>query len=242
MSTRNYVGGELSLFAQARNWKRYFGRHLRQALVGDVLEVGAGLGETTRALCDGRQSAWTCLEPDPALGAQLSRTVAGLGLRTPVRVVTGTLADLPPEQRFDAVIYIDVLEHIADDRAELMRAEAHLKPGGRLVVLAPAHMALFSEFDRAIGHHRRYNRAMLSAVAPPGVVKERLFYLDAVGMLCSLANRVLLRQAQPSLGAILFWDRVLVPVSRVVDVLLGYALGRSVIGIWRMPAGAGEST
>lgn len=235
MNTHNYPGNELSLFAQACNWKRYFARCLRSCLAGDVLEVGAGLGETTRFLCDGRQASWTCLEPDPKLAAQLACTIAGLTSGVRVEVLPGTLADLPSGRGFDCILYMDVLEHIADDRAEMALAGARLKPGGCLVVLAPAHMALFSDFDRAIGHYRRYDRGMLRAVAPADLVEERLFYLDAVGMLCSLANRVLLRQAQPSLRSILFWDRVLVPVSRVVDVVIGHATGRSVVGVWRKP-------
>ena len=46
---------------------------------------------------------------------------------------------LPAEAKFDAILYIDVLEHIEDDRAEMARAAARLKPGGALIVLAPAH-------------------------------------------------------------------------------------------------------
>ena len=67
------------------------------------------------------------------------------------------------------MLYIDVLEHIEHDLDELARAASHLAPGGHLVVLAPAHQALFSDFDRAIGHYRRYNRAGLQKLAPAGL-------------------------------------------------------------------------
>jgi hypothetical protein len=145
------------------------------------------------------------------------------------------LRDLPADEVFDTILYIDVLEHIEDDRSETARAAAHLAPGGRLVVLAPAYAWLFSPFDAAIVHYRRYTRATLYQVAPPGLVREAAFYLDMVGLASSAANRVLLGASMPTRAQILFWDRVLVRASRLVDPLLGRRAGRSVVVVWRRP-------
>jgi hypothetical protein len=60
-----------------------------------------------------------------------------------------------------------------------------------------------------------------------------VFYADAVGMALSLANRMLLRQSMPTRAQILTWDRFVVPLSRVVDPLVGRAFGRSVIAVYR---------
>ena len=60
-----------------------------------------------------------------------------------------------------------------------------------------------------------------------------MFYLDAVGLLASLCNRLLLRQQMPTSRQIQVWDRFLVPLSRWVDPLLGYRLGKSIVGVWR---------
>ena len=59
------------------------------------------------------------------------------------------------------------------------------------------------------------------------------FYLDGVGMLASFANRAMLRQAQPTMRQVLFWDRVLVPLSRLLDPLTGRSFGRSVVTVWQ---------
>src|SRR6266566_1942810 len=75
MSRYRYGGEELCLFAAAVNWKRYIRSVVQPYVVGDVLEVGAGIGGTTRVFCDGRQRSWTCLEPDPELAATLERNV-----------------------------------------------------------------------------------------------------------------------------------------------------------------------
>ena len=62
---------------------------------------------------------------------------------------------------------------------------------------------------------------------------ERLRFLDAAGMLASLANRWLLRSSLPTVGQIALWDQWLVPCSRVLDPLLAYRLGKSVLAVYR---------
>ena len=230
--TYEYVGGELDLFARAVNWKRYFRSELAPFIRGDVLEVGAGIGETTRHLCDGRQRTWMCLEPDPRLAGRLRELLKQASLTPAPTVQTGTLAGLEPSSRFDAILYIDVLEHIENDREELLRATEHLAPGGAIVVLSPAFGVLFSEFDRAVGHFRRYTRDTLTAVFPPTLRRRRLTYLDSVGFVASLANRALLKQSLPSARQIALWDSVMIPTSRWVDPMLGRWFGRSIIAVY----------
>lgn len=224
-----YIGSELDLFALAANWKRYWTDQIRPYIRGRVLEVGAGIGSNTLALADNTRD-WTCLEPDGTLADRLKRRLADAGWAFPV--IHGTTSDLPAHERFDCAIYIDVLEHIDDDRSELQRVTSLLQPEGRLIVLAPAHQFLFSAFDRAVGHYRRYSRETLLAAAPAGLRVERTVYLDSVGALASAANRFVLRQSMPNARQVKLWDHVLVPISRVVDPIVGYRLGKSVIAIW----------
>lgn len=246
MSAYEYPGDELSLFAQARHWKAYFASRMRSCLHGAVLEVGAGMGETTATLMNEDCASWLCLEPDGRLRDTLARRVQTLPGSGRIEVVSGTLLTLDAARRFDCVLYIDVIEHIEDDRRELQLAADRLLPGGSLVVLAPAHQWLFTPFDEAIGHFRRYDRAMLRAAAPAELAEVQLAYLDSVGLLCSLGNRLWLGRAQPSVANILFWDRCMVPISRVLDPLLGRRVGKSILGIWRKPlacvAGEGGQT
>jgi SAM-dependent methyltransferase len=232
MEAQPYVGSELEIFQHATRWKAYFARTLQPFIVGDVLEVGAGLGATSRFLCDGRQRSWTCLEPDQALLGQLEASLRTHPLPSPGRALLGTLATLPAEEHFDTILYVDVLEHIEDDRRELERSAARLRPGGHVIVLAPAHQSLYSPFDKAIGHFRRYSKTSLLAAAPPELTSVESYYLDAAGMAASLANRLLLRASIPTHGQIRFWDRVLVPVSRVLDPVLAHTVGKSVVAIW----------
>lgn len=226
-----YVGDELELFAAATNWKRYWASKVRPLLGARVLDVGAGIGATVQLLDTDASQRWVALEPDPRLADQMR---GRMPKNCDIRV--GTTASLAADELFDSILYIDVLEHIEADAAEMAAAARHLNPGGRIIVLAPAHQFLFSPFDSAIGHFRRYDKASMRAITPPGAELERLFYLDSVGMLASLANKLVLRSGSPKPSQIAFWDRAMVPCSRLLDPLSFYALGKTIIGVWRKPA------
>ena len=228
----SYVGSELELFADAVNWKRYFRSAFADRLVGDVLEVGAGIGETARHLIDGRQRSWLCLEPDQRLAAKLREWAMSDSIAPRPEVQIGTTGDIDPQSRFDTILYIDVLEHIEDHHAEMVRAANLLSARGSVIVLSPAFQMLFSQFDRSVGHCRRYTRASLAAVMPPSLRKVRLKYFDSVGFMASLANRALLRQDLPTKQQIALWDRVMIPASRIIDPLLAHSFGRSVIAVY----------
>src|SRR5260370_30792037 len=94
------------------------------------------------------------------------------------QVQIGTLRNVAAASLYDTILYLDVLEHIADDAAELAAAANHLAPGGHLVVLGPAHQFLFSAFDEAIGHYRRYNSRRLAALTPIGCTLQPCCMLD----------------------------------------------------------------
>lgn len=235
MTDSKYVGSELDLFAQAHNWKRYWSEQIRPFLAGDILEVGAGLGSNTPFLDGGGRGRWVCLEPDPQLVAEIGRNLNPMTGH--YETLCGNLQALDSGQQFDTIVYIDVLEHIENDREELKMAGSHLRPGGRVIVLSPAHPWLFTPFDRAIGHFRRYNRPMLRSISPAGLRLEKLIYLDSAGLTASLANLLLLRQSMPSPAQLRFWDQRLIPLSRVLDKVFLHAIGKSILAVWRKPCG-----
>lgn len=230
---KDYIGNELELFKHAHNWKSYYAGFIKGLLKGDVLEVGAGIGETTHSLCDGTQDSWLCVEPDAQLVAEIARKKESGYLPGLIEVLNDTIDGIDPARKFDAIIYIDVIEHIEHDAEELEKAAARLKPGGHLIVLVPAHNYLFSEFDKAIGHFRRYDKKMLSGAAPKSLHQTSIRYLDSVGLLASLANKWFLKQKYPDLRQIKFWDNAMVPVSKVTDRILFFGAGKTVIGIWQ---------
>jgi len=236
MDDTTYLGPELEVFEKAVNWRIYLASKIAPHLKGDVLEVGAGIGTMTKTYLNPPVSvpvsSWLALEPDPELGAGIQAMIESERLPGHCRVQAGRLMDIPEAGTFQSILYVDVLEHIEDDRGELAQAVGHLDAGGRLIVLSPAHQWLFSALDEMAGHFRRYSRADLLALAPPDTRLVESRYLDCVGMAASWANRIMLRQGTPSDGQIRLWDRGMIPVSRLLDPLFGYRLGKSVLAVW----------
>lgn len=229
----NYVGTELELFRHAVKWKRYWSRAVKPFVRGRVLDVGCGLGVNAEHVNNAHITAYTFLEPDAALLKQVPQHVRTNTLPN-VACIAGTTAQVSG-RTFDTLLYIDVLEHIEDPVTELRRASELLSSGGHLVIVVPAFQFLYSPFDRAIGHHRRYTKAMLREQLPQGLVLERVRYLDSVGLLLSLGNKIALRKAAPTMGQITFWDRTIVPLSRIVDRLVLHTFGRSLMAVYRKP-------
>lgn len=233
MTDFSYIGAELEIFQHAANWKTYYGDLIRPYFGAEVLEVGAGIGATTESLCGGDYERWICLEPDQTMAAEIEAKIADGKLPECCRTMTATLAEMDAGECFDSIIYIDVLEHIEHDAEEIKAAARHLKVGGHLIVLSPAHQFLYTPFDAAIGHYRRYNKKTLAAVVPAELEKVRLIYLDSCGAFASLANKIALRQSMPTLKQILLWDRKIVPISTFIDPLIRFYAGKTIVGIWK---------
>jgi len=232
MTVQEYIGRELEIFAQAIHWKKYWSSLISAHVRGDVLEVGAGMGTNTSFLKSPQTASWTCLEPDALLAAQIREKFATDASLRDSHVLIGNTETITHRAEFDTILYIDVLEHITDDKAELQRASRLLRRAGNLIVLSPAYSWLYTPFDRAIGHLRRYRKKTLQASAPPDCRLEKMIYLDSAGLLASSGNRLLLKQSMPTLRQILFWDHYLVPGSRVLDRLVLHGFGKSILGIW----------
>lgn len=60
--------------------------------------------------------------------------------------------------RYDAIVLFDVLEHIKETKPFLQALANHLKPNGILIVNVPALQLLYSNYDRAVGHIKRYGK------------------------------------------------------------------------------------
>ena len=120
-----------------------------------ILEVGCGTGNVLRVL---RQTF-------------NSSTVVGLELwfdglrhartRTSGPLVQGDVRNFPFARQFDLVCMFDVLEHIPDDREILRALHNAIRPNGKLMLTVPAHQFLWSYFDEAARHCRRYSLSEL---------------------------------------------------------------------------------
>jgi len=233
MYEQQYPGNELNLFKRALNWKNYWLSRWGVFIGKEVIEVGAGNGTNAQCILsifEGIQK-FTALEPDSSLFLECQKLE--IEAKGRMEVIQGTLTQLDASLTFDTIFYIDVMEHLEEDAAEFELAYSKLKEGGYLMVLVPAHNFLFSDFDTSIGHYRRYNKNSLLQASKNIGKPVKMEYLDAVGLLASLANKYLLKQTVPTLNQILFWDRCIIPISKIIDPIFSYKLGKTLIAVWK---------
>jgi len=234
MNDYHYEGQELHLFEKAAKWKQYLATTLKPYIQGKVLEVGAGIGETTLYLQNNKVQEWTCLEPDQNLLSILLSKIKAKKFPSYCNARLGTIKNILEGSTFDTIIYIDVLEHIEDDKKEITAAAPFLKIGGSLIILSPAYPVLYNPFDKAIGHYRRYSKKTLRAIVPSLEFKEeKLYYLDVASMLLLLLNKAFLKKKYPSGNDIWIWQTFFLPVSKILDRVFSNTAGKSIIGIWK---------
>jgi 2-polyprenyl-3-methyl-5-hydroxy-6-metoxy-1,4-benzoquinol methylase len=228
-----YQGQELVLFEKAINWKKYFSGLIQPYVTGRVIECGVGIGSTCKVLNDGSAKEWILLEPDKEMADLLRNKISRNELPSNCKVIEGTISSLENKSRFDTILYIDVLEHIENDKEEIEMAAFCLNAGGHLIVLSPAFQFLYSKFDNAIGHYRRYNRKKLKSLLPASLKLRSLRYLDSFGFFLSFTNKFLLKQKYPTKKQVHFWDRYIIPLSKMSDNIFNYSFGKSILGIWQ---------
>ena len=230
-SNNNYIGNELELFKNATNWKKYFSSIIAEYIHGDVLEVGAGIGINTNYLVNNSKiSSITCIEPDPTLCLQIKKNHKETNI-TESEIINGTIENTT--KTFDTIIYIDVLEHIEDSQNEIERITIRLNKGGNLIILVPAFNFLYSEFDKKIGHYRRYNKKLLRFDINKKLKEKKLFYLDSLGFFASLTNKIILKKNTPTEKNIHLWDKKLIPITKLTDKLICNTFGKSLIGVYQ---------
>jgi ubiquinone/menaquinone biosynthesis C-methylase UbiE len=229
MNDYKYNGEELDVFGKALNWKSYWVEKIRPHIGNNVLEVGAGIGATTIALKHVSFDSWLCIEPDSLLCEKIRERKNNGEIDCKVVILNCIASELPVNNKFDTILYIDVLEHIKNDREELDTAYKLLNKNGKIIILSPAHNYLYSQFDSKIGHFRRYNKRQLCDIVPIGMAIKQIDYMDSIGFFASLANKLILKQSDPTAAQIALWDRFMIPISRIIDPILFYMAGKSII-------------
>jgi SAM-dependent methyltransferase len=149
---------------------------------GRVLDVGCGSGATSEVLWR-RGHQVVSMDPSDAMVAMCREHLGRAGLSTQ-HVRLGGVESISEQAAYDAVIALDVIEHIEDDLAALRHLRRALVPSGRLILSVPALSRLFGPKDVAVGHYRRYDRQPLcDLLARAGFAVERRRFWNALGVL-----------------------------------------------------------
>lgn len=217
---------EFAALAEARNYRAALLAEFQHALRGDVIEVGAGIGQITEHLC--RLPAVrhaVAIEPDARFCAEHRRRLPGHDL------LEGTVADLPAQTPCDAILSINVLEHIREDEAELKRYAGLLQTRhGALCLFVPARREIYAPIDKDFGHFRRYNYPELKhKLLRAGFKIERLHYFNCAGYFAWWLNFCLFKRRVFEPRKVRAYDRLIFPVvhqfeSNVVRPPIGQSL------------------
>ena len=150
------------------------------------------------------------------IGYTPGRTADGTPLDQPFTILSDLAGAKGP---FDVITALDVLEHIEDDGAVLATLRSWLSPDGVLILTVPALRQLWSSWDQALGHKRRYNAAALRQVLrQAGFAVARLSYFFSY--LCpAVMWRRLVSPALPGSGAIAEFPRLSSGMSGILKIL-----------------------
>jgi len=229
-----YVGKDLEAMDFAVNYHRWILALMKPYLGKHLVEVGAGTGAFSELLLETAPETLALIEPSAmfeTLQENLeNRDSAVTEIRAFPNIFAEVAAEIETEQSPDSIIYINVLEHIEDDRQELEIIHRTLREKGRVFVFVPALPALFSEFDKQIGHFRRYRKRELAEkfrAAGFRILLSR--YFDAAGILPWLIKYRLLKSLTMESGAVHLYDKFVVPVAKPIESLLPLPLGKNLL-------------
>jgi SAM-dependent methyltransferase len=223
-----------SAIAEAQNYMDWLVDTFQPYLQGRILEVGIGHGHYSTRLATYGEYLGIDLSESSIAHARANfpdQKFAACDIldRRQLRVL------LPSS--VDAIVSINVLEHIEDDSTAIANLVDVLKPGGHLLLSVPALAMLYNDLDRLAGHIRRYSKHSLRQVLqshPVEILSVR--YFNPIGGLGWWVNSLKHHQSlnADSVNAqIQIFDKYIVPLSRVADPLFRRFFGQSVIGIAR---------
>jgi SAM-dependent methyltransferase len=237
----DYDGHDLEALADIPNYQRWILQHFGAHLRGRVLEIGAGIGTYAHLYLDNVDSA-VLLEPAKNLTTQLTQSFRGSDkVRIVSRPLTEACEDGYSELQagsFDAILSINVLEHVDDDLGMLRTACELLRPGGTLLLFVPALGWLYGSLDRLVEHRRRYSLRQLRALLDSARFETfQMRYFDRLGVLPWFITGRILRQRRFSRGAAQVYDRVAVPLGATVERWITPPLGKNLLALARRPLG-----
>jgi SAM-dependent methyltransferase len=218
----------------ARNYYRWLLQEIDRNCGDVVLEIGAGTGEIAEGLLkEGRKLILN--EMDELLYIQLK---SRFNNNSNVKIIKGDINVMKrdifkitgssgKDEKVDTILMINVLEHIKDDVLILRKAKEILGNSGRLILYVPAHRWLYGEYDRVLGHYRRYSKKLLKNILEGGGFKVKILKgMHFTGVFGWLLYKLTGVHGHNE-AMVRHYDRLVIPVSRFIEERLGIRWGLS---------------
>ncbi len=221
-----YFGKDLEAMSFAVNYHQWLIAEFAPYIKGVVAEIGAGVGNVSKLILQADITSLTAYEPSSNMYPMLKEAIGTDRRAEPVNDFFGKNQ---VREHFDSVLYVNVLEHIEDDAAELANVHAALAPQGHLLVFVPALPWLYSELDKQVGHFRRYTRkSLLDLTEKAGFSVVEVRYFDMAGIIPWYINFTLLKNTICG-GGVSLYDRLVVPPMRILEGLVTPPIGKNLL-------------
>ena len=227
-----YAGKDLEAMSFAVNYHRWILSIFEPYLGTRLVEVGAGTGSFSELLIERPLHSLSLVEPSTAMYEQLRRRMetSKTNLKFYNDIFQNVADQIKGSDTPDSIIYVNVLEHIADDVDELRVINNTLNSGGRVFIFVPALRWLHGSMDRQLDHFRRYTRSELEkkcTEAGFNVITSR--YFDVLGIFPWWVKYKLLRSNNMEPGAVRFYDRRVVPLAQTLESTITPRLGKNIL-------------
>ena len=217
-----YDGWELKYFDKAFNFRNYQLELVKKFIRGKVAEVGPGNGAFLKYYSQ-LATEIDLFEPSENFLISLNE------FEDPKINIINKFFE-KNKNYYDTILYLDVLEHIKDDKMEIQTAFESLNKGGALLINVPAFQHLYSQFDKDVDHCRRYSKKTLKSLTTNiEFTSTKLIYFDSIGYMLSIASKLITKNYLNNFDKkIKIWDS-LIPLSKIIDLLTLNRFGKSLI-------------
>ena len=225
MSKKNYSGWELKFFDSSKNFRTYQFNLIDKHLSGHLAEVGPGNGINLSYYMD-KPKKIDLFEPSKKHYLKLKKNYKKINkIKFHNKFFGG-------KKKYNTIVYLDVIEHIKEDKTEIFKAFKLLKRNGKLIINVPAFSHLYSKFDKDVGHYKRYSKydfkKILSDLPSKNVT---LIYYDSIGYFLSFLSKIFISDYKKNFEKkIKLWDS-LINLSKFIDYLTFRIVGKSLLVI-----------
>jgi len=175
----NKVGKKtLEVMSNAERYNKWIMSWLRPHVGTKILETGAGIGNFSKLLSSFGKLTLIDFNKGYVDILKKKKYRAGIG-----DIEKGKYF-FKRHEKFDTIINLNVIEHIKDDTKTIANFYNLLEPGGKALIITPAHQFAYSQLDKNLGHYRRYTKKSLERKfkeAGFNIVDSR--YLNFLGLL-----------------------------------------------------------
>lgn len=230
-----YSGEDLDAMEYATNYYRWVMDIFAEHVGENIVEVGAGSGTVSEKLLEFSPKAFTGIEPATDIFPMLKERFQD---RKHIKLINSFLVDAVTdlESKVDTIFYINVLEHVVDDEAEMKHAFDVLKPGGKICIFVPALPWVYGKFDEEVGHERRYYKKDLeNLLTSKGFEIVRSHYFDLPGAFSWWLYFKILHRSALSSFQVKMYDRLVVPVLRVLETIVKPPFGKNLVLVAQKP-------